>query len=564
MEQKSRADDQQIMTDPASRQAATLIQKRIESFSPLHRSLLTEIKCNIAYMVGQQNIQLVGDQVMPLDDERAIQTVENVILPAVQNDMAVGTSRPPLFDVVPAGTDDDDKATAIAGEKMIPFLQRKFGRGLCRDDAIVWYDISGVGWRKVYWNPDAIVEGVNPAAITDDGRWNIDHLPDLPAGAPIMSGDLVIESVPTSQLIWDFRLYDLFKLPWIIHCLPVSADWVRDRYGLDVYEKLKGKFSSGPFLNNFEVGIMNAFNEFRAISSGSTEQRKVTYAMSSHDDIKLQSEKHIMYCECWQIPTKSHPAGMYAEMVSDQLVKHQPYPVDSYPHQELPFIPAYPVRIKGATAAGISRISQARPIQRDYNRLLSQIDENLDIMGNAVFMAPRNAKVSYRKLDNRAGNIIEYDSLGKPTREPGVPMNSQVFVLLAQKRLAIDNIFSFHAPSRGSIPKSVESGKGILALQRTDVEHQGPVVAGFEQADERLVFQALTVAFANYDNGKLVNVVGSDYEWTLFKLDKNQLRGKFNVIVKQRSSFPPDKTQEAETAFMAWNSGLLGDPMDPS
>jgi hypothetical protein len=255
---------------------------------------------------------------------------------------------------------------------------------------------------------------------------------------------------------------------------------------------------------------------------------------------------------------------MFAIMLGDQVVFHGPYPIDQYPHGELPFIPAAPMSIAGVMSGAISRISQARPLQREYNRLRSQVSENIDIMGNAIIMSPRRAKLRHRTLDNGSGNILEYDGpVGKPTREPGVPMNGQVFVHLADTKLAIDDIFAFHEPSRGRAPRNIDSGKGIIALQNADTVHMGPVVNSLEEADERVVYQMLTLAVANYEPGKLFNAVGTDYQWAVEELDKDQLLGKFNVIVKPRSSMPIDKDQEAQVAFDVWQSGLLGDPNDP-
>jgi len=68
---------------------------------------------------------------------------------------------------------------------------------------------------------------------------------------------------------------------------------------------------------------------------------------------------------------------------------------------------------------------------------------------------------------------------------------------------------------------------------------------------------------ANYQEGRMINVVGSDYEWTLHEWNPQQMQGKFNVIVKHRSSMPLDRDAESKLAFDLWGSGLLGDPQDP-
>jgi hypothetical protein len=559
LKEKPKEDNQYILSDEEAKMVGKIMRRRIDTFNPHRRILLLEIKANISYLVGQQNIQLVGDHICPLERERVIESTANVILPAVQNDISVATRMPPVYDIVPVGTDADDKATAIAGQKILKFVQRRIGKDLKRGETVLWYDISGVGWRKVYWDSNYTVLGINP----EPG--NPGHIPDIEVGEAITEGEVIVETVPTNQLIYDYRESDLRKLPWIIHAKRVSAQYVVDRFGVDVYNKLSSKFSANQAdgETQFEASISNTFSTtFTGVSDD--DVKMITHKMPDNSEIKLDSDKNIDYYEYWAKPTKSSPTGTFAIMLGDQVVAHSPYPRDMYPHGELPFTPAAPLCIAQATSGAISRISQARPLQREYNRLRSQVAENIDVMGNAVIFAPRQAKLRHKTLDNGAGNIIEYDGpVGKPTREPGVPMNGQVFVYLQETKLAIDEIFAFHDPSKGIAPKNIESGKGLLALQSADISHLGPIVSEFEASDEKVAYQILTVALANYPDKKKINVVGNDYEWTLYELDKEQLKGKFNVAVKQHSSMPLDKDKESLLAFEMWQSGLLGDPNDP-
>ncbi len=544
---------------------ATIMRKRIDSFNPHRRLLLIETKANIAYLVGEQNIELIGDTIVPALKERTVEAVVNVLLPAVQKDMAVGTSRPPVFDIVPAGTDDDDRATALVARKGYSHMQRINGKDLKRGDTILWYDISGVGWRKTIWNPNARVVGINPPAFDEDGQAMPTHVEGLEGGAALVEGEVEIIVVPTSQLIYDFRAADLTKLTWIIHAKRLTSDWVLNTFGLEIHDKLSAQFAQGGNSKEkeFETNIMNRFTDIHE-TLGSGIQRMVTPVQFDSQNVQLDSDRLIDYYEYWAKPTKENPTGTYAIMLGSQLVYHRPYPTEQYPHGELPFTPAAPVKINGATSGAICRVSQTRPLQRKLNKLASQIDENIDVVGNAVIFTPRGANLRHKTLDNGAGNIIEYDGpVGRPHREPGVPMSSQAFTQIMFYKNAIDDIFAFHGAMRGQPPKNIDSGFGIQALQSSDIEHLGPIVSGFEKADETVLYQCLTLMAANYQKGRMINVVGSDYEWALHEWDPEQLKGKFNVLVRHRSSMPIDKDKESEVAFNLWNSGLLGDPQDP-
>jgi hypothetical protein len=554
--------DQFVLTDDVSINLATIINKRRKTYNPQRRRMLQEVRANISYLVGEQNIMLIGDTIQPIKNERQIYSPANMILPAVNKDIAQATKTPPVFDIIPSGTDDDDKATAQAGTKLFNYIQRVNDKGLHRSDVVLWYDIIGIGWRKVYWDPNYTVKGINPGPVNENGEPNPGHIPSLPVGAPVMQGEVVIEPVPATQLIYDYREKKLERLDWIIHAKRQSATWVEDTFGPDVYEKLKGKFAeNADSESSFETRIDSLFEKYKDLKY--EDQRKSTSKMASNANVELASDKYIDYYEYWQKPTKTMPTGAYAIMLGDQLVYHTPYPADQYPHGELPFVHAAPISVGDATFGGISRISQARPLQREYNRLRSQVAENMDIMGNSVMFAPREAKLSYKTLSNGAGNYIEYDGRQPPSRDPGSPMNSQIFAYMTETRGLIESIFAFHEPTRGIAPRNIDSGTGIAILQNADIEQLGPMVEGFEIADERVVMQAISVGLSNYENGRMINIVGTDYEWTTFTLDQEQMRGKCNVVVRQRSSLPKDKESEAVTAVTIWQTGLFGDPGSP-
>ena len=246
--QQTNTDEQSqfvMQDDPKAAEIAKIIIKRKETSRDKRRSMLLEIQANVAYLVGEQNIRLVGDTIVPLDKERMINSIANVLLPAVQKDIAVATQMPPLYDIVPAGTDADDKSTALAGNKVLQALQRRIGRDMKRADTVMWYDIAGIGWRKTYWNPNKEVVGINPPAIDEEtGQPNPAHIPEMEVGEGITEGEIEIDSIPPNQLIWDFRETDLSKLEWIIHAKEVTHSYVLNTFGAEKAAKLATKFSA--------------------------------------------------------------------------------------------------------------------------------------------------------------------------------------------------------------------------------------------------------------------------------------------------------------------------------
>jgi hypothetical protein len=536
---------------PADKQMADLIDKKVTSFNDFRRAASIEIRANIAYLCGFQNIQILNNQIQQLPESYQTPVVANRILPAVVNDIATASRAMPKFDIVPTSTDEADKATAKACDKILPYLQRINGQDFSRKACVLWYDIAGIGWRKVWWDQYYRVTGNN--TFPEDPNFD----PSRPPFDPDFQGEAIVEHIPNTEMVFDWRTKDLRRLEWVIHHKKITVGEVRKLYGQELAEKV-GHDDIGNDYNpgSFELDILSDFSTL-------TERiAPMTPSNGGRTGQELLEDKLVDYYEFWHVRNKNMPLGAYAVKIGTEIAVNQPYPIETYPHGDLPFVPASPIPLSGVTVRSISRISQARPLQREYNRLRSMILDNIDAVGNSVIMVQRNSKINFKKIDNRAGNIIEYDGTFKPTREPGVPISSAIFAYMDEVKRSIDEVFSFPEPSRGIRPTGVDSAKGLLALQDAAQQQFGPMIDGLDAADEKVVHQLLSLAVANYGT-RLISVVGKDNAWTLEKIDSNELHGKFSVTVRMGSSMPTSKAVEADKTFALWQSGILGDPASP-
>ena len=115
-------------------------------------------------------------------------------------------------------------------------------------------------------------------------------------------------------------------------------------------------------------------------------------------------------------------------------------------------------------------------------------------------------------------------------------MSSQVFTHFSILKTAIDEIFAFHGAMKGQPPKNIDSGKGITALQQSDIEHLGPIVDGFEEADQRVLYQALTLMAANYERGRMDHVGRSKQPGWIFVGARQRWRFVRAGIPRERRS----------------------------
>jgi len=530
-----------------------IICSRVRTFNPFRRTRIIEWNANIAYLCGHQYIGLLGGFIVQRRNLSPFATTVNKIAPAVRHDIALATKVPPAFDVVPDTTDNDDRATAIAGEKMVSYLRRLNNFDAQRAKIIIWYDVSGVAWRKQYWNPYYKVIGHNPEPEQEG------HNPQIPAGMPIYQGEAISDHVPTNELIYDWR-QNTDRLSWIIHARPMTLGELRIAWP-DKTPMLPDSVFLDP--NNeqsaFEVKLFSEFAQFQESTTG----QKVKADTSE----MLQNDRRAMVYELWQVRDGNWPLGSYATMVGlddGVVMENRSYPIEQYPHGEIPFT-SYDMMLADKAVAGTaSRVSQARPLQDELNDIRTLIRENTCTLGAGLWKIPRDSKINISRMDNGPGLFVEYDGPYEPHRESGVPVANQLFIYSQTIVNDINDIFSFPDVSQGKRPQGgPKSGVGVALLQEAAQTQHYPIIVEMDRKDERAMGQLLSIAFANYSE-RVFNIIGKDNEWTMFEFNPESFNGKYNVRVRTGSSMPISKAIERDLTIGLFTQGVLGNPQDPT
>ncbi len=544
---------QQSEVSDVDRNALDIIKAKVKSFNPFRKRNVPEWTINMSYLTGNQHIGILGGHLQRMPNLPAHTVTANKLGPAVQNDIALGTKNRTKFDIMPAGTDTDDKATAIAGQQVLDYLRRKTDFDKQREQLITWYDIANVSWRKITWNPKSEITGINPPQLDGNGNPDENHNPELPVGL-VWQGDVQSEVVPTNELIWDWRV-PLDKQKWIIHARPMTLGEIINTYGVEKASLIPASslFIRDSNKNEFEINI---FNEFMSEFSGSTSATTVIPEESEIND----KDKLIDVYEFWHVRDDTVPEGMFAVMAGlddGVMLVNNPYPIETYPHGELPLIPYAPLNAHKNVIGTSSRLTQARPLQREYNTLRTQILENTESLGNGLWMTPRESKIDFKRMDSGVGLYVEYEGRFPPHREPGISVSGGLFAHLELIKDDINEVFAFHSASKGKQPKGgPRSGVGIALLQEKDVTQNAPIIREFEKKDEIAVYQMLSVAFANYGD-RLLPIIGDDNSWTMFRINTKDMTGKINVVAQSGSSLPFSKAVQIDTTFQLLQMGLI-------
>ena len=530
------ADPQQVEMEKA---IAKMIDQKVEQFGDARKATNLMVKANTSYLAGHQNIAVENNTIVPVPEEYQTSVTMNRILPAVTNDIAVGTKSEPVFDIVPNTTDENDKKTAKLCKPLVKHLQQVNGKDLKRKAAILWFDLAGISWRKCWVDPKYVL---NLGAEDPDNRFG---------------PEVLIDIVPNHELIMDTRVKDVTKHKWMIHITPKTISEIAGEFGEEVaalipqtdYRDIDSN------LSEYETQIMGDFIE--------TSKALLPDTKSATKETGFPADKQVERLEFWHQPCAEIPEGIYAIKLGTILIYGGAYPIKAYPHGRIPFTGCSPLALDGITQNSVSRISQARPVQRYYNQFLSQIADNLNAVGNSVIFSHASNNLVYSKMDNHTANLITYDGIAKPHREPGVQVPSAIFAFVDKLEKMMDEIFAFHEPSRGVMPTGgPDSAKGLQLLQDADFTQIAPVIKALDESDERLVYQALTLMMANYGE-RTIAIAGDDNQWLHYDINAEEMIGKISVSVRTGSSMPINRAIEADKTYNIWNSGLLGDRNNP-
>ena len=530
-------------TDKATQK---LIQSKIDAFNPHRRARLQETNINIAYILGHQYIGIDGSgHITKRTDVSPFAVTANKILPGVVNDIAQATKIRPKYDITPITSDEDDRATATAGQKLADYIFRYNKMDMLRGKLMLWYDIANVAWIKTYWDPYAKMTGVNPEP-EEEG-----HDPNIPPGNPIYQGEVINIHIPTNELIYDWR-QDLDALPWIIHARMMPLSEVAAKWGAERLDLLQpGDYATpGEDLNEFEIRIQTEVNR--------------TFDPKPKEDMLPDSERMANVYEFWHVPTPSFPAGAFSVMVGKTVIINQPYPRNTYKHLQIPFSSFAALSIHQNVLGTSSIVSQVRPLQKELNEIRTLIKENAIMLSGGVWMVSREANMDWSRIDNGVGLQVEYDGVYKPKREMGVPIPGSLLAHVEAIIRDIDDLFAFHSASKGQHMSGMpRSGVGLEVLQEGDITQTGPVIMAIEKTEERAMRQSLALGFANY-NERTFKIVGDDNQWSLLEFKPEMYTDGYDVTVQSGSSLPISRAMERNMVLQLWPTGLLGDPMDPS
>jgi hypothetical protein len=394
----------------------------------------------IAYYQGIQTKDLDGAELDIPEDLRRDWCPVNFIWSHTETKVAILADSAPLwYAISPDGSHEEDAETLTQALQAM-WIERNISRHYkmsLRDQVV-----CGTGALQCWWNPT-----LGPTSWEQDGRgkWRKQALGDV-----------------------DVSWRDIFSIYPDPYGTTVDAcEYIL--FANDMAPERAKRLYPGFTPEGSELVSDNTENNWQ----GSMDR---AYAWVPGSTMPANTQREMV--RVWEA---YHEGGQRLTIFSGDRVLFDgdnPTPGSKYP------LALFPTYERGFGLFGLSEVSQVRPQQMAYNKMLFRILVNARLMGNTPWVVTGGRAPEIR---NVPGEVISVPDPGAVVRrEPPPPLPPHMFAMLQTLQLNIDTLTGMHDVTRGLKPGSVTSGVGIQQLQESAHTRPREMSRANEEALQRL------------------------------------------------------------------------------
>lgn len=502
-------------------------------------------RLNLAYYRGQQfaywNPAGRRVETLPTEDGEKpryrVRMVSNQILPGSQSLLSKIVRTKPIFAATPGEPGDDAIKAAQFSEGLLEMWWRDLNLAEKYKEAVLWSFHCGDGYWSVDWDalankPMKFILGPDGVPIVDDGlatefEAQLSQHGIQPQEKVVYMGDLKVEVRSPFHVFGDPTKSDAHEWKWVIVQHNLDPDDVKARFGKDIKPDAQ------------------AASPDQALPFGNSEEG------ANPNVVRV-------YC-LWVLPQPGVPKGRYCVWTESggKQILHDA----AWPWPDLPMLPV--VQFKGVKIPGIAEgealTTQARPLQKQLNRMLSQIQEYFNLTVKPQWLAPYNSM--RERVTNEPGVVHEYNPVGatnlkpEPVQIQGLP--SFVFELLGDVGNRLNSIYGLTDVTEGQLPPNLEAADAIDLLQEMAVDKFAPTIESNEHTLARAGQIMLNLAQKYYSEPRLLVVQGFGGAGSVKQFSQADFSGSINVHVEAGSSMPKTRAERRNQIAQWINMGLL-------
>lgn len=433
----------------------------------------------------------------------------NRIEPIIRTEIAKTSSGHPSATVVPASNDEEDLMAAQAAEQVwAAIYNRENFQTRVLQKSEFWRATTGNAFIKTFWDPSR--KEITPVPVMDPytGQKSIQQ-------KVASVGDVRFEVVsPFHLYVPDLSEEDLESQPYIFNVYTKSENWVRQ---------------------TFKNVLPDNFQPARVSTSEILDA-----ALMDLRGVDTAKPDSVLVIEMWCKPggNKWLPNGGLVTIVDQEIVQMADNGLP-YVHNQYPFAHTYSVPTGKFYRRGV--IKSLIPIQREYNRLRSQIIHAKNLMAKPQMMY-QEGSLDPRKITARAGVYIPIrPGFQYPTPVPIQPLPNYVLNEVQQLHSDFEDISGQHQVSRGEAG-GLTAGTAINYLQERDDAYLTTVFSSIEAAVEKAAKQSLSLYVQYVDEPRIIKTVGDDGSFDATVLAGSDIANGTDIRIESGSALPTSKS----------------------
>lgn len=493
---------------------------------------------NIAYVLGFSNVIFDANLRQFRTANRNIGPVYrskisvNKILPTLQNRLARICKSQPKYDIRPNSNDQDDKDAAQLGLQIINMVWDSQKINEKRIPLMMWVQECGHAFVKVSWD-DTLGKRIDVPDAIDPLTGQM-----IPS-EPVYEGDVRVEIVSPFEVYCDPLAKTMDEVKWLVQAKVRKLSYFRDHYPNGDQVKEEGAWLLS---TQYELRI-NSMNAAGPATSGT----------------QLQMKDAAIELAYYEKPSKKYPNGRMIICANGIVLADKELPCG-----ELPFVKFDDIVIGGKFYSEAT-VTHLRPIQDQYNRVISSRSEWTNKLLAGKYIAAKGHGLIAESLNDRSGEVVEYNSI--PGAPPPMAMNIPVmpqYAYTEEDRLnaMMYEISGISEVSRGQLPSASIPAIGMQLLVEQDETRIGIMTESHDESWANVGKLILKYVEKYYITERVLKV-SKNNSYAVKKFMGNDLKGNTDVIVIKGSTLPNSKVIKRQEITNLFQMGLLGDPNDP-
>lgn len=272
--------------------------------------------------------------------------------------------------------------------------------------------------------------------------------------------------------------------------------------------------------------------------TGNDEGKRYDYETLS--EVSLGNDVPVV--NFYQRATQFMPRGRYIRFTKNAILSSKPYPYDHLPYTRLTDIdpPGH--------SRGMSFMENGKAINNVINDLTSMIRRNQLLTSHPKWMVPFGSVVKKDTLGNDT-SIVEYKGPVPPQLVTPPTTQPEIFNFRSELKEDLQQTSGVYGPSRGEIPKRVDSALALQFLDEQENERANPSIAKFQTLQREVFFKALSLAAKNYHKSdkRLITILGTDKQYLLEDFDPSHLGKPYDIQIQNGSALPQSKSAKVQT-----------------